>query len=53
MTARIYDFLAPGVNFFGQNAVSVIGERCKLLGGTKALLVTDKGLRILTGRVCV
>ena len=42
MSDRMYDFLVPNVNFFGPGAVSVVGERCKLLGGKKALLVTDK-----------
>lgn len=47
MSDRMYDFLVPNVNFFGPGAVSVVGERCKLLGGKKALLVTDKGLRAI------
>ena len=47
MSYRIFDYLVPNVNFFGPNAVSVVGERCKLLGGKKALLVTDKGLRAI------
>ncbi len=45
MSDRMYDFLVPNVNFFGPGSVSVVGERCKLLGGKKVLLVTDKGLR--------
>ena len=44
MSYRMFDYLVPNVNFFGPNAISVVGERCKLLGGKKALLVTDKGL---------
>lgn len=47
MSDRMYDFLVPNVNFFGPGAVSVVGERCKLLNGKKALLVTDKGLRAI------
>ena len=47
MSNRMYDFLVPNVNFFGPGAVSVVGERCKLLNGKKALLVTDKGLRAI------
>ena len=47
MSDRMYDFLVPNVNFFGPGVVSVVGERCKLLGGKKALLVTDKGLRAI------
>lgn len=37
MSDRMYDFLVPNVNFFGPGAVSVVGERCKLLNGKKAL----------------
>ena len=44
----MYDFLMPSVNFMGPDAVKVIGERCKLLGGKKALIVTDPGM-IKTG----
>jgi 1,3-propanediol dehydrogenase len=47
MSNRIYDYLVPNVNFFGPNSVSVVGKRCELLGGKKALLVTDKGLRAI------
>ncbi|MBG3078781.1 1,3-propanediol dehydrogenase [Proteus mirabilis] len=47
MSYRMFDYLVPNVNFFGPGAISVVGERCKLLGGKKALLVTDKGLRAL------
>ncbi|CRL62492.1 1,3-propanediol dehydrogenase [Proteus penneri] len=47
MSYRIFDYLVPNVNFFGPGAISVVGERCKLLGGKKALLVTDKGLRAI------
>lgn len=36
-----YDFLNPSVNFFGPGCVSVVGERCKILGGKKALVVCD------------
>ncbi|HCR3325236.1 TPA: 1,3-propanediol dehydrogenase, partial [Citrobacter freundii] len=39
MSYRMFDYLVPNVNFFGPNAISVVGERCKLLGGKKALLV--------------
>lgn len=42
---RIYDYLMPSVNFMGVGCLSVIGERCKILGGEKALIVTDKFLR--------
>ncbi|MDK2801466.1 MAG: 1,3-propanediol dehydrogenase [Clostridiales bacterium] len=40
----MYDFLMPSVNFMGRGAIKVIGERCKLLGGKKALIVTDPGM---------
>ena len=39
---RMYDYLVPSVNFMGANSISVVGERCKILGGKKALIVTDK-----------
>nr|AAC45651.1 1,3-propanediol dehydrogenase [Clostridium pasteurianum DSM 525 = ATCC 6013] len=42
---RMYDFLAPNVNFMGAGAIKLVGERCKILGGKKALIVTDKFLR--------
>ncbi len=38
------DFLMPPVNLFGPGVVQEVGERCKLLGGEKVLLVTDKGM---------
>lgn len=40
----MFDFLMPSLNFMGPGAVKVIGEKCKLLGGKNALLVTDKGM---------
>ncbi|MFC5589897.1 iron-containing alcohol dehydrogenase [Sporosarcina soli] len=43
----MYDFFMPNVNFFGRGCVSVVGERCEILGGTKALIVTDRFLRSL------
>ena len=46
---RMYDYLVPSVNFMGANSISVVGERCKILGGKKALIVTDKFLRGLEG----
>lgn len=45
----MYDFFMPNVNFFGRGAVKVTGERCKILGGKKALIVTDSFLRSLPG----
>lgn len=35
MSYRMFDYTVPNVNFFGPNAISVVGERCKLLGGKK------------------
>ncbi|NAS19321.1 iron-containing alcohol dehydrogenase [Clostridium butyricum] len=49
MHMRMYDYLVPSVNFMGANSVSVVGERCKILGGKKALIVTDKFLRDMEG----
>lgn len=45
----MYDYLVPSVNFMGANSVSVVGERCKILGGKKALIVTDKFLKDMEG----
>ncbi|MCD3196440.1 iron-containing alcohol dehydrogenase [Clostridium botulinum] len=42
MFMRMYDYLLPNVNFMGAGSISVVGERCKLLGGKKALIVTGK-----------
>ena len=44
---RYYDYLLPNVNFFGPGCVEAGGERCKLLGGTHALIVTDPFLATL------
>ncbi|WP_455790927.1 iron-containing alcohol dehydrogenase [Clostridium butyricum] len=49
MHMRMYDYLVPSVNFMGANSVSVVGERCKILGGKKALIVTDKFLKDMEG----
>ncbi|WP_319371904.1 iron-containing alcohol dehydrogenase [uncultured Ilyobacter sp.] len=46
---RYYDYLMPSVNFFGPGCLEVIGERAKILNGTKALVVTDKFLSSLEG----
>lgn len=46
---RMYDYLVSSVNFMGANSVSVVGERCKILGGKKALIVTDKFLKDMEG----
>ncbi len=48
----MFDYFVPSVNFFGRDSVKVVGERCKLLGGKKALIVTDKFLvKIANGPV--
>lgn len=44
---RTYDFLMPSVNFLGAGCIDKVGERCKILGAKKALIVTDKFLRNL------
>lgn len=44
---RYYDYLMPSVNFMGPGCLEVIGERVKILSGTKALIVTDKFLSSL------
>ncbi|POO87525.1 iron-containing alcohol dehydrogenase [Clostridium sp. 3-3] len=49
MHMRMYDYLVPSVNFMGAHSVSVVGERCKILGGKKALIVTDKFLKDMEG----
>lgn len=43
----MYDFFVPNVNFFGKGSVEVVGKRCAILGGKKALIVTDKFLKEL------
>ncbi|WP_018665410.1 iron-containing alcohol dehydrogenase [Heyndrickxia acidiproducens] len=45
----MYDFFMPNVNYFGRGAVKVTGERCKILGAKKALIVTDRFLSKLDG----
>ena len=44
MAERSYDFLMPSVNFFGPGVISKIGERAKMLGMKKPVIVTDKFL---------
>lgn len=43
--SRMYDYLVPSVNFMGPGCLKVVGERAKMLGGKKVLIVTDKFLR--------
>ncbi len=47
MVERAYDFLMPSVNFFGPGVISKIGERGKMLGMKKPVIVTDKFLENL------
>ncbi len=47
MVERAYDFLMPSVNFFGPGVISKIGERAKMLGMKKPVIVTDKFLENL------
>ncbi|MCY9807414.1 iron-containing alcohol dehydrogenase [Lentilactobacillus senioris] len=44
MSERSYDFLMPSVNFFGPGVIEKIGERAKMLGMKKPVIVTDKFL---------
>ncbi len=46
---RFYDYLVPNVNFFGPGCLEVVGQRCKILGGQHALIVTDPFLATLEG----
>ncbi len=47
MVERAYDFLMPSVNFFGPGVIPKIGERAKMLGMKKPVIVTDKFLENL------
>ena len=40
----MFDYFVPTVNFFGKGSVGVTGERCKILGAEKVLIVTDEFL---------
>jgi len=44
MEAQRYKFFTPTHLIFGDGCSSEVGKRVKELGGTKALLVTDRGL---------
>lgn len=44
MSERSYDFLMPSVNFFGSGVIEKIGDRAKMLGMKKPVIVTDKFL---------
>lgn len=41
---RQFDFLMPSVNFFGPGVIAKIGDRAKMLGMHKILVVTDSSL---------
>jgi len=45
--SEYYDYMLPTVNFMGAGCVEVVGERCKILGAEKVLLVTDDYLNSL------
>ncbi|RQD75721.1 MAG: iron-containing alcohol dehydrogenase [Halanaerobium sp. MSAO_Bac5] len=45
----MYDYMLPTVNFMGAGSVKVVGERAKILGAEKVLLVTDQFLSNLEG----
>lgn len=38
----MYGYFIPTVNLMGAGAVSQVGKQAKIIGGTKALIVTDK-----------
>lgn len=42
------DFLAPSVNFIGRGTISEVGPRVNMFG-TKALIITDKGISGIQG----
>lgn len=44
MNEKIYEFFMPNINIMGFNSTSKIGEQAQNLGGTKALIVTDRPL---------
>ncbi len=47
--SKYYDYMLPTVNFMGQGCVEVVGERCKILGAEKVLIVTDEFLNNMEG----
>ncbi|QIL50170.1 iron-containing alcohol dehydrogenase [Weissella coleopterorum] len=47
MSERSFDFLMPSVNFFGPNVIQKLGERAKMLGMQKPVIVTDHFLETL------
>lgn len=47
MSERSFDFLMPSVNFFGPKVIQKLGERAKMLGMKKPIIVTDTFLEKL------
>jgi alcohol dehydrogenase len=41
---QVFDFFIPSVTKMGIGAVKQLGATANFLGGTKALLITDKGM---------
>ncbi|MEZ4601101.1 MAG: iron-containing alcohol dehydrogenase [Syntrophotaleaceae bacterium] len=44
MPEQVYSFFMPTTSLLGNGAVKEIGKQARILGGTKALIVTDNGL---------
>ena len=44
ITGNNYGYFIPSVTHIGVGAVNIAGEKIKALGGTKPLIVTDKGI---------
>jgi alcohol dehydrogenase len=44
MAEQVYGFYMPTVSLLGNGAIKGVGQQAKVLGGTKALIVTDPGL---------
>lgn len=44
---RQFDFLMPSVNFFGPGVIEKIGDRAKMLGMHKVLVVTQSSLLVV------
>ncbi len=44
LAEQVFEFFIPSVTKMGIGAVKQLGQAAKFLGGSKALLVTDKGM---------
>ena len=44
LAEQVFEFFIPSVTKMGIGAVKQLGSTANFLGGTKALLVTDKGM---------